>query len=347
MFARRATAAGFGYPRAMFLRPAVAGLLALALAASPASADPHQDRPPPQGVHAFVAAYPAFLDRVENGMLVWQDGTRMPLARLGLDRAGRPVHGRNQAPSPDPRQAATEAISAVDYEPIFLKMYGDCRTGPVAAGLKTVRWNRGSPEGGIEVRAAAANGVAEAMQRVSDEIDRMPGGGAQHRSLGGTYNCRTIAKTSRLSLHGFGIAIDVNPTEDGYWQTAPVDTRGEPIRKNRIPMPVIEAFERHGFVWGGRWNQFDTFHFEYRPEYRIAAGGRLPDRLTRESFRGFFGGRMRSAVVERMSYAPKGPGAVVCHRWVRQPGPSFGRCLSATMPLGKAKAPPPARKRGR
>jgi len=26
------------------------------------------------------------------------------------------------------------------------------------------------------------------------------------------------------------------------------------------------VFERHGFIWGGRWWHYDTMHFEYRPE---------------------------------------------------------------------------------
>jgi len=29
---------------------------------------------------------------------------------------------------------------------------------------------------------------------------------------------------------------------------------------------VVRAFERQGFVWGGKWFFFDTIHFEYRPE---------------------------------------------------------------------------------
>ncbi len=28
----------------------------------------------------------------------------------------------------------------------------------------------------------------------------------------------------------------------------------------------IDIFERHGFIWGGRWYHFDTMRFEYRPE---------------------------------------------------------------------------------
>ncbi|MGE0724369.1 MAG: hypothetical protein AB7O45_08345, partial [Alphaproteobacteria bacterium] len=82
------------------------------------------------------------------------------------------------------------------------------------------------------------------------------------------------------------------------------------------------------------------FHFEYRPEYHVATGGPLPERLTRETFTAYFGGRARAAVVERMSYAPRAAGAPTCHRWVRQPGKDFGRCLSTPKPA-------PGRKRGR
>ena len=29
---------------------------------------------------------------------------------------------------------------------------------------------------------------------------------------------------------------------------------------------VVEVFEKHGFIWGGKWYHYDTMHFEYRPE---------------------------------------------------------------------------------
>jgi hypothetical protein len=38
-----------------------------------------------------------------------------------------------------------------------------------------------------------------------------------------------------------------------------------------VPDAVVAAFERHGFVWGGKWLFFDTMHFEYRPEILILA----------------------------------------------------------------------------
>jgi hypothetical protein len=50
-----------------------------------------------------------------------------------------------------------------------------------------------------------------------------------------------------------------------YWLWRPA---GDAISTyvSRIPADVVAVFERHGFIWGGRWAHFDTVHFEYRPE---------------------------------------------------------------------------------
>jgi hypothetical protein len=81
----------------------------------------------------------------------------------------------------------------------------------------------------------------------------------------GTYNCRAIAGTSRLSVHAFGAAIDLNTRFGDYWLWS--GKAGAPLKwKNQIPIEIVEIFERHGFIWGGKWYHFDTFHFEYRPE---------------------------------------------------------------------------------
>jgi hypothetical protein len=39
--------------------------------------------------------------------------------------------------------------------------------------------------------------------------------------------------------------------------------------RNRFPYEIVAIFERHGFIWGGKWGHFDTMHFEYRPELLI------------------------------------------------------------------------------
>jgi hypothetical protein len=97
------------------------------------------------------------------------------------------------------------------------------------------------------------------------------------------YNWRTIAGTSTFSFHSHGIAIDIIPysyegkqvywrwTRQFYreWFSIPYSRRFVP------PEAFIETFERHGFIWGGKWLFFDTIHFEYRPEVLIVNGFRV------------------------------------------------------------------------
>jgi hypothetical protein len=86
---------------------------------------------------------------------------------------------------------------------------------------------------------------------------------------------RSIAGSDSRSYHAWGMAMDLRPAsferkpvywrwsralDRRGWDTIPVQQRWSP------PQAGIEAFERHGFVWGGKWYHFDTMHFEYRPE---------------------------------------------------------------------------------
>jgi hypothetical protein len=84
------------------------------------------------------------------------------------------------------------------------------------------------------------------------------------------WNWRTIANTHRRSNHSYGIALDLLPRNlkgrRTYWQWNP---RDETINMDNYYLPpdaVIQAFEKHGFIWGGKWDLIDTMHFEYRPE---------------------------------------------------------------------------------
>jgi hypothetical protein len=143
-------------------------------------------------------------------------------------------------------------------------MYGDCRRGEVAAKLRPVAWLPGH-DGGT-VRATTVNGVADQLEKVSRELDALPE--AMIRFLvpmSGTYNCRPIAGTDRFSVHAFGAAIDINAAFGDYWQWAKRPDSAV-VWRNRIPREIVEIFERHGFIWGGRWYHFDSLHFEYRPE---------------------------------------------------------------------------------
>ena len=116
--------------------------------------------------------------------------------------------------------------------------------------------------------------------RVSNELDSLRRSDPQVSSYLHTlaemngYNYRYVEGTRSRSLHSYGTAIDLIPRRRSggysYWQwamdevpdwwTIPYEERWSP------PAALVRAFERQGFIWGGKWFFFDTMHFEYRPE---------------------------------------------------------------------------------
>lgn len=216
----------------------------------------------------LVAAYPEHLAGHDGANLVWKDGTRMPVS----DGIANKPFGQlldnpdidDQFAIPYPLQirgapALNEDPGRIRNEAFFVKMYGDCRKGAVAARLTNVAWlpNRG----GGSVKVTTVNGVDRALSAVSRDLEKLPDGMTKYLvPSAGTYNCRSIAGTKRLSVHSYGAAIDISTRFGDYWRWSGKGWR------NRIPAEIVEIFERHGFIWGGKWYHFDTFHFEYRPE---------------------------------------------------------------------------------
>jgi len=157
----------------------------------------------------------------------------------------------------------------IRHVPFFEAMYGGTKRA-VRDRLVRVRWLL--KDGGKRVLMTEVNGVAAALQRVSDDIEReLP---RELRRLAakssGTFNWRMIRGTKRRSMHSFGIAIDIGVSRSNYWDWTKPDDNGHYTYKNRFPLEIVEIFERHGFIWGGKWYHFDTMHFEYRPEYLTA-----------------------------------------------------------------------------
>lgn len=219
-------------------------------------------------VRDLLRAYPDALSGVEGDTLVWRDGTRMPLGTLRpvpLAEKLRDGTIREMLEMPYPRGAAIVAPGPDDdpgrirNRAFFDKLYGDCHAGEVSAHLVPVTWLPGA--WGHAVPFSSVGGADRALAAVSREIDALPETvrRAAYPSAG-TFNCRAIAGTAQTSAHGWGIAIDLNTSYSDYWRWR----SGGWV--NRMPAEIVAAFERHGFVWGGRWSHYDTMHFEYRPE---------------------------------------------------------------------------------
>lgn len=74
----------------------------------------------------------------------------------------------------------------------------------------------------------------------------------------GTFNWRYMVSGSRLSMHSFGIAIDINAPENCWQCGTPPNCRTD------IPREVSDAFKRYGFNWGAEWSSAcDAMHFEW------------------------------------------------------------------------------------
>lgn len=66
----------------------------------------------------------------------------------------------------------------------------------------------------------------------------------------GCFNIRKKRGLSSMSLHSWGLAIDVNAFDNGLGQTP------------KLSKLFVSCFTNNGFNWGGNWTRKDGMHFE-------------------------------------------------------------------------------------
>ena len=229
---------------------------------------------------ALVRAYPEFLAGYDATDLIWRDGTRMPLsygaAVKSFDEMLRHGSILDQIRLPYPAGVMRAAAGPNDdpgrirNRDFFDKMYGDCWKGEVVPRLVSVVWLPRS--WGRTIRVTAVNGVDRQLAAISDELDQLPEPLKRYAyPPAGTYNCRAVTDTGQPSMHSWGAAIDINTAQADYWQW-----HSSAGYINRIPAEIVAIFERHSFIWGGKWAHYDTMHFEYRPELLANQPGQQP-----------------------------------------------------------------------
>lgn len=83
------------------------------------------------------------------------------------------------------------------------------------------------------------------------------------------YNPRCIQGTDTVSMHAYGLAIDVNPRENPYIVDGvvyPEDGSSYLDRASSVPgmiEPIVPIFKDYGFMWGGDWaTPTDYHHFQ-------------------------------------------------------------------------------------
>ena len=222
----------------------------------------------PTGLSRLLKAYPDFLDYADSNHLYWKDGTIM------LWDDGKTKSHEEKLNDPDLEDMMSQDYKAgkdwgnppdeniepgrIRYEPFFKKMYGNNEI-EVKNNTVSLNWF------GTEVLVSKINGISEKLKNIIEELEKLSNKYKKYfKRTGGTFNWRNIAGTNRLSTHSFATAIDINTEYSDYWQWS------KNLKyKNKIPMDIVEIFEKYGFIWGGKWYHFDTMHFEYRPELLI------------------------------------------------------------------------------
>jgi peptidoglycan LD-endopeptidase CwlK len=237
----------------------------------------------------YIKAYPDFFIGYKDGFLLTKDGSkiqfddgigekdydRMVVDRGIGDKAFDPedlFHWKypalSEIPTVDrPPQGDPGRIRPVD---IFRYMYGSTKSQRMKK-MRRVQWVGSSESKKSTILVTTVNGVDKAVDLVTRELRELPKekkkelDGIVFNVEAGSGYCEGPVREypHRTSGHPYGIAVDVNWDEDYFIGRH----RGEPYcYRNNMPQFLVDIFERHGFIWGGRWHSYDVMHFEYRPE---------------------------------------------------------------------------------
>jgi hypothetical protein len=252
---------------------------------------------------ALAAAYPDRISRaaerdgdwaveMDGRWFFWAHGRILPEAERGQwERYARfrfytyPLGGLPPLPSLDPPSAARLKKALADArlrpprrsEDFLDRLLGAGSRRQTESRIVTVDFL------GFPVKVHAR--IADALRGVAAQCDELRRTDREAAAfLAGLseidgFNYRDVAGTLTRSYHAYGLALDFIPRSyggrDPYWRwvmdksdswwATPYE------RRWMVPASIVAAFERQGFVWGGKWLFFDTMHFEYRPEILILA----------------------------------------------------------------------------
>ena len=106
--------------------------------------------------------------------------------------------------------------------------------------------------------------VRHSLERILTRVlERLGRDGVSQHGLdqyGGLTNVRMMrGSRSKISRHSFGIAIDINPAENGLRTPWP--------EKATMPVDAIECFEEEGWISYARVRGTDAMHFQATSNY--------------------------------------------------------------------------------
>lgn len=188
-------------------------------------------------------------------LAVLREGSSVGSAELereaGGDARARLIAGSN-ASATGPRGPARPAeLKARFGEPAVALPYGDdwvrLEPGFVRRNIRTARVPL---LGAVSCHREMIGALRAAM---SELVRRGLGRLVDPRDYAGCYAPRRIRPGGALSLHAWGLAVDLNARANPHGGRSTQDRR------------LVRTMERHGFTWGGNFPTLpDPMHFEFR-----------------------------------------------------------------------------------
>ncbi len=228
----------------------------------------------PEAAKKLIKAYPNQSLVYENNEIIFSDGSRM----IFDDKKVKSFQELLDSPDIEDQfkikysKALKKIKPKKNQDPgrirnteFFSKIYGNTKA-KVEENLEEIYW---CPKlVNQKIKVTKINGIDKILIKLSNELDQHPEYQAYLKNIAGTFDWRNIAGTNRLSMHSFGMTMDINLEKTNYWQ-CDCKCQNEDAKlgyKNKIPLGLVDIFEKYGFIWGGKWYHYDTMHFEYRPE---------------------------------------------------------------------------------
>ena len=109
---------------------------------------------------------------------------------------------------------------------------------------------------GFRIHRLCHDSLARVFAEIAQAAHHMPNVIAQWGmdTFSGSYNYRPIRGSSHLSMHAYGCAIDLDARDNAMGDLTP-EFATHPV--------VLAAFDKEGWVWGGRWTgRPDAMHWQ-------------------------------------------------------------------------------------
>ncbi len=267
-------------------------------------------RTPEAVLSAFLYAYPDKVGRIADqegdwtieigsSVFSWSGGRLLPeqLSASTADYTVYPFYGYTRElppivePSPEQKQRLEDRVKNRQENPP--RRHPGIYNAIWRIENETNAWNQSKTTFIFGHKLMIHRDLLDELAAIEEELTARAAGDRELRAYIESiqnvegYSWRRIAETGSLSYHSYGAAVDFLSKSTGgkgiywlwqkefdpEWYLLPYPARHMP------PDSFIEAFERRGFVWGGKWFYYDTMHFEYRPEI-LALNGWLKQEQT-------------------------------------------------------------------